>query len=134
CRSRPAFPPLLPRPGRPFSTLHGARALSAQSHDPARSRSMNFRSRRLDDEPATNLVPLIDVLLVILIFLAATTSFTRINQMKLALPEAQADALEADALNMAVSQEGLYALNGQLVSGATTQDIAQALTTAAHGN
>src|SRR5690606_30711245 len=56
-----------------------------------------------------------------------------INQMKLALPEARADALETDALNIAVSQEGLYALNGQLVSGATAQDIAQALTAAANG-
>src|SRR3546814_1186824 len=66
---------------------------------------MNFRSRHADDEPEINLIPLIDVLLVILIFLAATTSFTRFNQMKLALPEAQADALDTNALSMAVSQE-----------------------------
>jgi biopolymer transport protein ExbD len=94
---------------------------------------MNFRSRQPGDEPEINLIPLIDVLLVILIFLAATTSFTRFNQMKLALPEAQADALDQDALNMAVSQEGIYALNGQLLSGNTAQEIAQALAAAAGG-
>ncbi len=92
---------------------------------------MNFRSRQSDDEPEINLIPLIDVLLVILIFLAATTSFTRFSQLKVALPEAQADAADIDTLNIAISQEGLYALNGQILSDATTQDIAQALLAAA---
>ncbi|MGB3288157.1 MAG: biopolymer transporter ExbD [Burkholderiaceae bacterium] len=94
---------------------------------------MNFRGRQAGDEPEINLVPLIDVLLVILIFLAATTSFTRYNQMQLSLPQAQADAPDANALNVAVSQEGIYALNGQLLSGNTAQDIAQALSAAAGG-
>ena len=92
---------------------------------------MNFRRRQADDELEINLIPLIDVLLVILIFLAATTSFTRLNQMKLSLPQAQADALDTNALDIAVSQEGIYALNGQLLSGNTATDIAQALRRAA---
>ncbi|HUG58878.1 MAG TPA: biopolymer transporter ExbD [Candidimonas sp.] len=95
---------------------------------------MNFRRRQLDDEPEINLIPLIDVLLVILIFLAATTSFTRLHQLKVALPEAQAEAADTDALNMAISQEGLYALNGQLLSNTTSQEIAQALQTAAQNS
>ena len=94
---------------------------------------MNFRRGQADDELEINLIPLIDVLLVILIFLAATTSFTRYTQMKLALPEAQADALETDAIDVAISQEGLYALNGQLLSGTTAQDMAQALQAATGG-
>src|SRR3546814_20294405 len=53
--------------------------------------------------------------------------------MKLALPEAQADALDTNALSMAVSQEGIYALNGQLLPGNTVQDVANALTAAANG-
>ena len=92
---------------------------------------MNFRRRQPDDEPEINLIPLIDVLLVILIFLAATTSFTRFNQIKVVLPEAHADAPEPDALNIAVSQDGLYALNGQLLSDNTVQDLALALQSAA---
>lgn len=94
---------------------------------------MNFRRRHPDDEPEINLIPLIDVLLVILIFLAATTSFTRYSQMQLALPEAQADALDTEALDIAVSQEGLYALKGQFLPGNSTQDIAEALRAAAAG-
>lgn len=94
---------------------------------------MNFRSRQADDDLDINLIPLIDVLLVILIFLAATTSFTRYNQMRLTLPEARADALQNDALNIAVSQQGIYALDGQLLSGTTVQKLSQALRTAAQG-
>lgn len=94
---------------------------------------MNFRRKIPDDDPEINLIPLIDVLLVILIFLAATTSFTRYNQIKLALPEARADALENQTIDIAVSREGLYALNAQLLSGATAQDLAPALRTAANG-
>ncbi len=92
---------------------------------------MNFRRAHNDDEPEINLIPLIDVLLVILIFLAATTSFTRFNQLKVALPQAQADAVQADTLNMAISREGLYALNGQLLTDTGSQGIAQALRAAA---
>ncbi|MBB5217253.1 ExbD/TolR family protein [Parapusillimonas granuli] len=95
---------------------------------------MNFRRRLPDDELEINLIPLIDVLLVILIFLAATTSFTRYQQMKVSLPEARADALaEPEALNIAISQEGLYALEGRLLPGTTAADIAQALAAAAEG-
>ncbi|NYT63613.1 biopolymer transporter ExbD [Alcaligenaceae bacterium] len=88
---------------------------------------MNFRRRQTDDEPEINLIPLIDVLLVILIFLAATTSFSRYNQLKVALPEAQADTADTDTLNIAISQEGLYALNGQLLTDTSSQQIALAL-------
>lgn len=90
---------------------------------------MNFRRRhRNSDELDINLIPLIDVLLVILIFLAATTTFTRISQLKVALPQASADASSDDkAINIAVSQDGLYALDGQLISGRETADIAAAL-------
>jgi biopolymer transport protein ExbD len=94
---------------------------------------MNFRRRSLDDEPEINLIPLIDVLLVILIFLAATTSFTRYHQMELALPQATADALDPKALSVAISQDGLYALNGQLLSVTAAEDIAAALSKAAAG-
>lgn len=90
---------------------------------------MNFsRRHRNQDDLDINLIPLIDVLLVILIFLAATTSFTRISQLKIALPEASADASsDKQAINIAVSQDGLYALDGQLISGRETADIAAAL-------
>ena len=88
---------------------------------------MNFRKRQPDDEIEINLVPLIDVLLVILIFLAATTSFHRYQQLKLTLPRATAESLQQDALRLSVSHEGLYALQGQLLAGTRMEDIAAAL-------
>ena len=88
---------------------------------------MNFRGRQPDDEIEINLIPLIDVLLVILIFLAATTSFHRYQQLKLSLPRASAESLQQDALRLSVSHEGLYALQGQLLAGTRTEDIAAAL-------
>lgn len=91
---------------------------------------MNFRRRLDDDEPEINLVPLIDVLLVILIFLAATTSFTRFQQLKLTLPQASSEAADMKAIDIAISQEGIYALNGQLLAGNNVQDIASALSAA----
>ncbi|TCT04509.1 ExbD/TolR family protein [Paralcaligenes ureilyticus] len=94
---------------------------------------MNFRQPQPGDEPEINLIPLIDVLLVILIFLAATTSFTRLSQLKVDLPQAQANAVDTGAIHIAVSQEGLYALDGQLLSSHDTDAIAQALLAAAQG-
>ncbi|TAL90555.1 MAG: biopolymer transporter ExbD [Candidimonas sp.] len=94
---------------------------------------MNFRHPQPGDEPEINLIPLIDVLLVILIFLAATTSFTRLSQLKVDLPQAQANTMDTGAIHIAVSQEGLYALNGELLAGRGTDVLAQALLGAAEG-
>lgn len=80
---------------------------------------MNFRASLLnDDTPEINLIPLIDVLLVILIFLAATTTFTRERQLKISLPQAQAEQTSRPTLEVVISQDGRYALAGQLVSTA----------------
>lgn len=97
---------------------------------------MNFRRSLRDDEPEINLIPLIDVLLVILIFLAATTSFTRYAQLRIALPQAQADAAPPQAMTLAISQDGQYALDQQWLPGNRIDDIAQALRDAAqaHGS
>jgi len=88
---------------------------------------MNFRKNRQDDDLEINLIPLIDVLLVILIFLAATTSFNRYQQLQLTLPRAAAEAQQPDALHIAISHDGLYAVQGQLLPGTTTEDIAETL-------
>ena len=95
---------------------------------------MNFRPAPPRDDPEMNLIPLIDVLLVILIFLAASTSFTQMRQLQIALPEASAQALEDDRpISLAISQEGLYALNGEYVGADGDEVLAQALRKAAQG-
>lgn len=88
---------------------------------------MNFRRHQEPDALEINLIPLIDVLLVILIFLAASTSFTRYHQMKVALPQAAAQALEPQAIAVSVSRNGDYAVNGQALNGISIQEIAQGL-------
>ena len=93
---------------------------------------MNFRPERSDDELEINLVPLIDVLLVILIFLAATTTFSRFTQLEITLPQAHADVAVQNMINVTISRDGIYAMDGRLFSGNATHDIAQALSAASH--
>ena len=52
---------------------------------------MNFQRGRQKEEPEINLIPMIDVLLVILIFLMITTSYTKMSELKINLPQAQAE-------------------------------------------
>ena len=68
--------------------------------------------------PEINLIPFIDVLLVILIFLMISTTFTRFQELAIALPNASgADtANQSQQIHLAVSRDGRYALNGRIVS------------------
>ena len=50
---------------------------------------MNLRAGRTREEPEINFIPLIDVLLVILIFLMVTTTYQRVAELQITLPEAQ---------------------------------------------
>ena len=59
--------------------------------------AMNLRGTRTRDDPEINFIPLIDVLLVILIFLMVTTTYQRVAELQITLPEADADAGEAAA-------------------------------------
>ena len=47
---------------------------------------MHFRKRHAPEEPEINLIPFIDVLLVVLIFLMLTTTYSRITELKVNLP------------------------------------------------
>jgi len=95
---------------------------------------MNFRSRRGDrEELDINLIPLIDVLLVILIFLAVTTSFARYTQLQITLPEAAIEQDTAPEITLDVSRDGRYALNGTVIDAASVADVANMLALAAAG-
>ena len=52
---------------------------------------MNFRRGRFREEPEINFIPLIDVLLVVLIFLMASTTYSKFTELKISLPEADAE-------------------------------------------
>ncbi|UXY14737.1 biopolymer transporter ExbD [Chitiniphilus purpureus] len=95
---------------------------------------MKFR-RRGREEPEINFVPLIDVLLVILIFLMATTTYSRFAELKINLPTADAEAAseQPQTLQVAISASGQYSVNAQLVNFVDTQDFAAQLRRAAGG-
>src|SRR5881398_2150468 len=52
---------------------------------------MNLRAGKTREEPEINFIPLIDVLLVILIFLMVTTTYQRVAELQITLPEADSD-------------------------------------------
>jgi biopolymer transport protein ExbD len=89
---------------------------------------MNFRVRN-KEEPEINLIPFIDVLLVILIFLMLTTTYSKYTEMQLKLPVADVDAqrdYEREVL-VSVSADGQYSVNKQGVNGRSLADLAGAL-------
>jgi len=96
--------------------------------------AMNFRPRRAE-EPEINLIPFIDVLLVVLIFLMLTTTYAKYTQLKVTLPVAESNRLDSRAreIIVGVSSDGRYSINGQPVEGSGVDALATALTAAAQG-
>ncbi len=90
---------------------------------------MNFR-RRHQDEPEINLIPFIDVLLVVLIFLMLSTTYSKFTELQLKLPVADVDAQRdyPKELIVSVSADGTYSINRQVLSGRSTESLATALT------
>lgn len=90
---------------------------------------MRFRRAQDQDTLELNLVPLIDVLLVVLIFLAASSTFVRYRQLDVSLPQAQAQAAQTTELLLAISQDGRYALNGMWLDASSGSPLSQTLST-----
>jgi len=69
---------------------------------------MNFRRGRVREEPDINLIPLIDILIVILIFLFLTTTYSRFAELQINLPEASAERAkdQPQMLSVAVDAQG----------------------------
>ena len=60
---------------------------------------MNFRKGNSREEPEINLIPFIDVLLVILIFLMVTTTYSRFTELQITLPTADAQKAQDEKPN-----------------------------------
>jgi len=71
---------------------------------------MRIREHRVDDQPEISLVPLIDVILVMIIFFVATTTFDARSVLKLELPRATGAPVEdrPAPLGLLVNAEGHY--------------------------
>jgi biopolymer transport protein ExbD len=97
--------------------------------------AMNFRHRHAE-EPEINLIPFIDVLLVVLIFLMLTTTYAKYTQLKITLPVAESNRIESQPreIVVGVSSDGHYTLNKQPVEGVGIEVLTAALTAAAQGD
>lgn len=76
--------------------------------------SLGVRSSSV--EPEINLIPFIDVLLVVLIFLMISTTFTRYQELAITLPTANGAASQSEVkqIHIAVSRDGRFAINGKV--------------------
>lgn len=88
---------------------------------------MQFKST-LDDEPELNLIPLIDVLLMTLIFLIVTTSFSKEAQLHIRLPEAAAEApADSSAVRIAIDAGGRYYIEGRQLLNSAPETVRAAI-------
>jgi biopolymer transport protein ExbD len=90
---------------------------------------MNFQRGRKHQALEMNLVPLIDVLLVIIIFLVVSATFSRISELQINLPTAEANAQQQKPLTVTVDVDasGRYVVNGRDVTERTVGAISLAL-------
>src|SRR3990172_182388 len=95
---------------------------------------MNFRPAP-DEEPEINLIALIDVLLMALIFLIVTTSFSTESRLRIRLPEASAEVKEnLPSLRVTIDAKGQFYIGDQQLLNATPEVLRNALMRAAGGN
>lgn len=97
---------------------------------------MNFRRGLRHEEPEVNLIPMIDVLLVIVIFLSVTTTYSRFSELQINLPKADAEKpLERpEQINVLVDASGRYVVNKVSVTFASVESFANELKRAAGQN
>ena len=96
---------------------------------------MKFRHRSAREEPEINFIPLIDVLLVILIFLMVTTTYSRFSELQINLPTAEASKPpeRVDQIDIGVDSKGAYSINRNVIGPANRDKLMQELKRAAGG-
>src|SRR5438270_5048942 len=93
---------------------------------------MNLRGTRSREDPEINFIPLIDVLLVILIFLMVTTTYQRVSELQITLPEANADEAKQrpKEINVGIDAQGRYSIDKTVFTftsvGALAEDLRRA--------
>jgi biopolymer transport protein ExbD len=94
---------------------------------------MNFRKGKGREDPEINLIPFIDVLLVILIFLMVTTTYSRFTELQITLPTADAEKAQdkPNQIEIGIDAQGRYKINNQPISFLDTNTLASDLKQAA---
>ena len=90
---------------------------------------MNFRRGSQEDELEINFIPLIDVLLVIIIFLVVSTTFSKFSELKINLPTAEAIPQEKDLdkVDIVITSENQYFINDVQITDNTIAGILEEL-------
>ena len=90
---------------------------------------MGFKRKSRLEDPEINFIPLIDVLLVIIIFLIVSTTFSKFSELKINLPTADANPVEEKLLpiNVTVTKDGQYAINEEVLSQNSIDSIEKRL-------
>jgi biopolymer transport protein ExbD len=96
---------------------------------------MRFRPRAFRETPEINFIPLIDVLLVILIFLMVTTTYSRYAELQINLPTADAERQpeRATQIDIGVDSQGNYTINKRAVAQSGPVPLSQEMQRAAEG-
>lgn len=96
---------------------------------------MNFRPGNRD-EPEINLIPFIDILLVVLIFLMLTTTYSKFTELQVNLPvaDAQAPRENPKEVIVAIGSDGRYSINKKVLDGAGVDSLSRALSLATEDN
>ena len=94
---------------------------------------MNFQRGRVHDVPEINLIPLIDVLLVIIIFLMLTTTYAKFSGLEINLPTADASKQpeQPNEVSVAVTASGQVLVNKSPLAATDVNAISEALRRAA---
>ncbi len=94
---------------------------------------MNFRRGRQREEPEINLIPFIDVLLVVLIFLMVSTTYSKFTELQITLPTADAEKVQERPfeINVTIDAKGNYTVNNVPVAFHSVAGLADELLTAA---
>lgn len=90
---------------------------------------MNFHGGAHRDEPEINLIAFIDILLVVVIFLVLTTTYSKYTELQVNLPSADAEAPKQNSreIVVAVGADGRYAVNRRVLDGGSVELITAAL-------
>ena len=96
---------------------------------------MNFQRGKKHEDLEMNLVPLIDVLLVIIIFLVVNATFSRMSELEINLPTAEASPVEQKPVivNVGIDATGHYVVEKTAVAGSDVSLLAAALQKAVAG-
>jgi biopolymer transport protein ExbD len=86
-------------------------------------------------EPEINLIPFIDVLLVVLIFLMLSTTYSKLTEIQMNLPVADTAQQQQHPreVRVSISRDGRFSVNRQALSGRDVPSLTRAMNSASQG-